>query len=358
MRPIRFAHGSRNLNSVPSPPPDLIRPGWTAEPLVHNAANEATGGIWRITRDHDTAILKIATPRRSGAAAHLAASHEPWHWNYWKRETLAYRNGLPANAFAHAGLSAPQLMAAEEQPDGSVALWLQDVPGTEGTACGSAELGDIAYRLGVGQARWLGHPPGDAWLARDFLRDYTTASGSAGDLDWDHPVAVAAWSPRLRADLRLLWDRRDDLLAAADKLPRTLCHHDVWPMNVIITTDAPVLLDWAFVGPGAIGEDVANLTLDTFFDGLVDIELLDDVTATIADNYRRGLDGAIDAATVRHAIMLTGATKYYWLAPRMLAMARNQQRRASYDNRDITAMFVGRAPVLEQVTRWAQAALP
>src|SRR4029453_15451288 len=102
-----------------------------------------TGGIWRVVRDHDTVILKIATPCRVGAAAHLATSNEPGHWNYWKREALAYRSGLPAAAFAEAGISAPQLLNLDERVDGSIALWLEDVSGTAGTACRTAELGDV-----------------------------------------------------------------------------------------------------------------------------------------------------------------------------------------------------------------------
>jgi hypothetical protein len=353
----------RRYHGAVLPPVDLVPPGWPAEPLRHNPLNGATGGIWRVRRgpagDAGTAVLKVLTlPGREGTPAHWATSTEPGHWNYWLREALAYREGLAGTAYAGAGIRAPALLELVERGDGSVALWLESVVGIAGTASTPASLGAVAERLGTAHAAWLGRRPGPPWLSRDWLREYTTTRPVGPSIPWDHPTAAAVWPADLRAGLRELWLRRHDVLAATGALPQTLCHHDVWPMNLILDRTGPVLVDWSFLGWGAVAEDAANLILDTFLDGLVDPALLEEVTGAVTDGYLRGLAGVVDAATVRRAIRLTGAAKYFWLAPMMLCrLGSGTAISQTYDTRDAAAMFAGRRRPLELVVDWFRGAL-
>ena len=98
-------------------------------------------------------------------------------------------------------------------------------------------------------------------------------------------------------------------MALTEPAERTLCHLDVWPANLVDDAGASVLLDWSFTGDGAVGEDVANLVVDSFTDGLMDIALLPELADRATDGYINGLrDGGWSgsADSVRTAVGVAG----------------------------------------------------
>ncbi len=315
----------------------------TVESPRHNKGNAATFGIWRVRGDLGSAVLKVARPPAEGPSGFWPTSDDPAHWNYWRREALAYTTGLAATAYGEAGITAPDVLESTVRSDGLVELWLDEVAGTEGFDWPVPRIARFAYELGVGQARWAGRVPESGWLSRRWLAQYLAEGPSLSvevqERHWDHP-RVAVWPPRVRQELRRLWHERDRLLAAAEAGERTLCHLDVWPANLIDSNGTSVLLDWSFVGEGAVGEDVSNLILDSFTDGLMDMALLPELAETATDSYLRGLrDGGWTGSDdrVRAAIAACGAAKYSWLAPAILGRAVRDDLGSSSYNRDGSA---------------------
>lgn len=185
---------------------------WRATALTHNRRNEITRGIWRVTLEGGSAVLKIVTRRRGVADARWAASDDPAHWNYWGREPL-------------------------------------------------------------------------------------------------HAL-------------------RDRLVTLVESSPRTLCHLDVWPANEVARPDGTVaLLDWAFTGIGALGEDVGNHVPDSMFDLFLPAAQLAELDEVVYNAYVDGLRESGwcgDPRWVRLA-MCASAVKYDWLAALMLTNAGRAQ---------------------------------
>ncbi len=294
--------------------------------LTHNGTNAATGGIWRVTEASGaSSIVKIAAPPSAepptdvppAVAAAWISSDDPGHWNYWRREALAYESGFAAAVYADQGLRPPRLIDVSTLADGALAVRLEDVNGRPGGAWTVDEWHDFATRLGAAQARWVGAPMPYAWLSRGWLRQFVVTRPVPTTVAWTDDRLSTVWPAPLRAALAGLWARRVALIDRVERLPQTIAHLDVWPANLIWSESGPVLLDWSFIGGGAIGEDIGNLVFDAFADGLVDISLMTEVIDAVITGYATGVDR--DFAEVRRAVGTAAAAKYCWFGPRVAA---------------------------------------
>ncbi|MFF6877294.1 aminoglycoside phosphotransferase [Streptomyces sp. NPDC012474] len=296
------------------------------EPLPHNPANGVTAGVWRVAGGGRSAVLKVLT-RTKETGVTWSASNDPRHWNFWRREAYVYRSGL-AEVWRRHGIRAPRLLECAERPDGDVALWLEDVPGEPATTWSLARHVDHAHRLGAAQGA-VGAGEDTPWLSQRFLRDYTsdrTTDEALLDDDraWRHPLIREHFPPGLREDMVRLHHDREWFLTVMESLPRALSHLDQWPANVRCGgAGTSVLLDWAFTGDGALGEDLGNYLPDSVFDLFVPAAELPGLAKAAYDAYVQGLRGSGwhgDERLVRLGVCAS-AVKYDWLTALMLARA-------------------------------------
>ncbi|MEV7884701.1 aminoglycoside phosphotransferase [Streptomyces sp. NPDC002817] len=275
------------------------------EPLTHNPRNGVTGGVWAVDAGDRSAVLKVLT-RTKGATGRWAASDDPRHWNYWRREADVYASG-PAQVWAPYGIRAPRLLACVERADGDVALWLERVRGEPGTRRSVSRHVEHARRLGAAQgglytAPGRLHTVDEPWLSRRFLRQYVGSNTLGQELldddeAWRRPLVREHFPAGLRQDMVRLHHDREWFLQIMESLPRVLSHLDRWPANVRSDGPDSVLYDWAFTGDGALGEDLGNYLPDSVFDLFVPAERLPGYAAQAYEAYLHGLRGADGRAT-------------------------------------------------------------
>jgi hypothetical protein len=323
---------------------------WECEQIFEPVVS-GTAGIWRVRAGTTSLVVKIVRHSADGHPNWLTGD-DPSHWYYWKREVLAYESGL-LESFAD-GLRGAHLLASVHRDDGTVALWLEDLGGHSATAWDLPRYGVAARDLGHAQGAFaVDRPlPDDAWLSRGWLRRYLTQR------DGDMPLLADRnlWARRELRDLfpdppmealQALRADQDRFLAALDRLPRTVCHHDLHPKNLFAVERATVLLDWAFVGIGALGEDAGNLIPDTVLDFHQPADALGALHEFVVDGYLSGLDAAGwrgDPALVRLGVAALVAAKYAWIVPAMLGAV--QAGRETLNGR----------PLAEGLAHWAPAA--
>jgi len=93
-----------------------------------------------------------------------------------------------------------------------------------------------------------------------------------------------------------LWARQEELNAALDALPQTLCHYDFAQHNLFSppgTGDREtVVIDWESIGIAGVGQDAGVLVSTAYIPGVLPLSGISDLTEAVFQSY---LDGLADA---------------------------------------------------------------
>ena len=340
-------------------------PAIAVEPLSHSTLGP-TRGVWLFHGEGGGVILKVVGPRDDERAA---ASRRADSYQFWAREPDVLAGGLPS-AYLDAGIRPPRPLGRSDRQDGSIALWLEEVGGRSGARLSVADLAAFARRLGEAQGRTAAEAaPTPAWASRGFLREYASGRPVEPDSPWrlepDDPrwerPAMAAVEPELRRDVIRLQRERDVFLGWVENAPRTLAHLDLWPNNIVITpSGGTVLLDWAFAGDGALGEDAGNLVPDSVWDLIHPPSVLAELDHVVFEGYLAGARAGGwtgDEREIRLA-MCASAVKYDWIPAGMLARSDESEQRTYGATPAVPTeeLFAIRADVLRHLVGWADEA--
>jgi hypothetical protein len=251
---------------------------------LRGKAFASTLGVWRVRVAEQTSVLKLLA-LGAGPTRAWRSEGEVESQFYWRREVEVYASDLLESA----PFRGPRHQAFE-RGDGSVALWLEDV-GDPGP-WPPGDIADVTARLATMRAP-RAEPP---WLARGWLRRYLEIRAERVD-------------PSLA-----VWQRREEILERIEAGPIVLVHNDFHPGNIFRPGGETVVIDWAFCGLGAPGDDAGILAADFLFDGFVP---LDDpgVPANHIDHIWEAYSSALEPSLVEEAefaYFAGNALRYAW----------------------------------------------
>jgi len=287
---------------------------WRHETLAYTVRTPVSGGIYRLA-GHARAcgavrpwslVLKVARSPAGGVwpdgrRVPAGWGDDPGHTQYWRREALAYRSGLLDDL--PGDLVAPRCFGVDERADETIWLWLEEVHETEQRPWPLARYGVAARHLGQFNGAYLARRPlpTQPWLNRGFLRAWTVDPARAALNDtilraetWAHPLVRHAFPTPVAARLLRLHAEREDLLAALERQPQTLCHLDAFSGNLLARhggagQEQTVALDWAFVGLAAVGEEIGHLVAWSLLLGEVAVAEAEELRAVVLAGYAEGL---------------------------------------------------------------------
>jgi hypothetical protein len=180
---------------------------------------------------------------------------------------MAYRSGLLDDL--PGGIGAPRCLGVEELANGIVWLWLEDVAPANDEPWTLDRYALAARHLGQFNGAYLGERslPDAQWLSTNWLRGWVGANEAAIvrlKRVLDHPLVRQVYPEGVARSFLRLWAERELFLDQLDNLPHTLCHLDAFRRNLLDRrlsngSHQTLALDWAFIGKGALGEELGPL---------------------------------------------------------------------------------------------------
>lgn len=266
---------------------------WTQQPLQDGFSGFAVArfqGHAQTTHGPQpwSLIRKIITP--SGG------SPNPEAWDYWQREILAYQSGIPVDL--PAGLAAPRCFAIDNPKADECWLWLEDIGTVDASTWPLARYGLAARHLGRWNGAYLTQralPQDPWWRGTDVAERLALAEAGIAELPQlrHNPLFVDLLTGDRVARIQDLWAARATLLAGLAQLPRTLCHRDAGPRNLMSRvrggSEETVALDWGMAGLGVLGEELVPLFAATLSFVAVPLDRIPELDALIFAGYVAGL---------------------------------------------------------------------
>jgi hypothetical protein len=222
--------------------------------------------------------------------------HSPY---YPRREADAYQSGWLDNL--PGGLAAPACYGVIEHPDGEVWVWLEEIVDEIGPRWPLERFGLAARHLGQFNGAYLIDLPLPTWpwLSVNWLRRAVEKTDTAiirlTNVN-DNPLLRSFFPGDARDRFLQFWTERVRLLDALDRLPRTICHLDAFSRNLFSRRsaegDQTIAIDWAFVGYGAVGEELEPLVCRSLGFSDVEIAQAQELDAVVFSGYLAGLRDA------------------------------------------------------------------
>lgn len=220
---------------------------------------------------------------------------DPSSLNYWKREAFAYQSGL-LDQFPDI-ICAPRCFGIVEQSGIEVWLWIEEIMDELRRSWQLEQYGIAARHLGqfnsVGFGRQAQFTP--PWLTKGQLRAWVgDTSPELPPNILAYPLVSRVWPHDIYEWMLRVWSKQEVWIDNIEHQPQTLAHLDAFRRNLFSRQNKQghlqtVMIDWAFVGSAAAGEEIAPLVAASLnfldFDS-TQVKALDQV---VFEGYLEGL---------------------------------------------------------------------